>query len=125
MKLVILAASAFALVATPAFAGGWGGSDKPASPQFAHSSAFNYAVQVGAIKSHFSKGNVKQVAGAGAESINKASCGCEGKQVATAHSKNVSLQVATINSGYSFGSINQSAVSTSLAKNIRSSSNHH
>jgi hypothetical protein len=125
MKLVILAASAFALVATPAFAGGWGGWDKPASPQFAHSSAMNYAVQVAKIRSHDAKGSIDQVTGASAESINKASCGCEGKQVATAHSKNVSLQVAKIRSDYSFGSINQSAVSTSLAKNIRSSSKHH
>jgi hypothetical protein len=119
MKFFAIAATAIALAATPAAAGGWGGSHSVVSPQFANASAMNLAVQSGAIKAIVSKGSVKQVTGASAEAINKSNCGCKGSQEATAHSKNVSFQVGTITPGFSVGSINQSAVSTSLAKNVR------
>jgi hypothetical protein len=119
MKLVIIAASAFAFIATPAFAGGFGGSHYAGSPQFASSAASNYAHQTGVIKAIVSKGHIKQVTGASAEAINEGNCGCSGKQVAKATSKNTSFQVATIHAGFSSGSINQSAVSTSLARNSR------
>lgn len=119
MKLAVIAASVLALAATPALAGGWGGHHQPASPQFAHASAMNYAVQAASIKAFISKGSIDQVTGASAEALNKAPCGCAGTQVATAKSKSVSLQVATIKSGVALGSISQSAVSTALAKNVR------
>jgi hypothetical protein len=79
----------------------------------------NYAVQAGSIHALLSKGHIDQVTGAGAESLNKSRCGCDGKQVAKATSKNVSFQSAKIGAGLSFGSITQSAVSTASAKNIR------
>lgn len=119
MKFVLIAASAFAFAATPALAGGWGGSNYAGAPQFASSAAVNYAKQTGAIKAIISKGHIKQVTGASAEAINEGNCGCSGKQVAKAASKNTSFQVATIHAGFSLGSINQSAVSTSLAHNAR------
>jgi hypothetical protein len=119
MKFALIAASAFALIATPALAGGFNGSNYGGSPQFASSAAVNYAKQTGAIKSMMSKGHINQDAGAAAEAANDSSCGCKGKQVAKATSKNTSFQVATIKAGYSTGSINQSAVSTSLAHNSR------
>jgi hypothetical protein len=117
MKFVIIAASAFAFVATPAFAGGFGGSNYAGSPQFASSAASNYAHQTGAIKTVTSKGHIHQDTGAAAEAINEGNCGCAGERVAKATSKNTSFQVATIKGHYSAGSINQSSVSTSLARN--------
>ena len=119
MKFVIIAASAFAFVATPTLAGGFGGSHYAGSPQFASSAASNYAHQAGVIKAVINKGYIKQMTGASAEAINEANCGCTGKQVATASSKNTSFQVATIHAGYNSGSIKQSAVSTSVARNSR------
>lgn len=120
MKFVLVAASALAFAATPALAGGWGGSHYGGSPQFATSSALNYATQIGSIKSFVSKGHIKQMTGASAEAINKSTCGCKGDQVAKANAKNVSFQVGTIHAGFSVGSINQTAVTTALAKNTRS-----
>jgi len=117
MKFAIIAASAFAFAATPAFAGGWGGSNYGGSPQFASSSASNYAEQTGAIRAVVSRGHIDQVTGAAAEAINERSCGCSGKQVAVASSKNTSFQVATIQGRFSTGSITQSSVSTSVAHN--------
>ncbi len=67
MKLVVVATSALLLAASPAFAGGFDNHSQPTSPQFAGSSALNYAVQAGSIRALFSKGSVKQVTGAGAE----------------------------------------------------------
>lgn len=119
MKFLVIAASALAFAATPALAGGWGGSNYGGSPQFAHSSAMNYAKQIATINAGKSFGKIEQVTGAGAEAINKSSCGCKGKQVAKANAKNVSFQVGTINAGFTMGSISQSAVTTSLAKNVR------
>jgi len=118
MKRIIIAASALLVASAPAFAGGWS-HQSPSSPQFANSSALNLAVQVGSIHSFVSKGNVKQVTGAGAESYNKAECGCKGKQVANSVSKNVSLQVGRISGGLNVGSVNQSAVSTAYSGNTR------
>ena len=117
MKFALIAASAFALAATPALAGGFGGSHYAGSPQFASSAAVNYAHQTGAIKSMVNKGHIHQDAGAAAEAINEGNCGCAGKRVAKATSKNTSFQVATIKSGYNSGSIRQSSVSTALARN--------
>jgi hypothetical protein len=117
MKFALIVASAFALVTTPALAGGFGGSNYAGSPQFASSAASNYAHQTGAIKAIVSKGHIKQVTGAAAEAINEGSCGCVGERVAKATSKNTSFQVGTIHAGFSSGSISQSAVSTSLARN--------
>jgi len=119
MKFVIIAASAFALATTPAFAGGFSGANYAGSPQFASSAASNYAHQTGAIKAIVSMGHITQVTGAAAEAVNESGCGCGGKQVAKATSKNTSFQVGTIHAGVSSGSINQSAVSTSLARNTR------
>jgi hypothetical protein len=119
MKFLVIAASALAFAATPALAGGWGGSNYGGSPQFANSSATNYALQVGSMKSLIGFGGIEQVAGAGAESVNLSRCGCKGKQVAKANSKNTSFQAAYIHSGLSVGHISQSAVATSTAKNIR------
>jgi hypothetical protein len=117
MKFALIAASAFALAATPALAGGFGGSHYAGSPQFASSAAVNYAHQTGAIKSMVNKGHIHQDAGAAAEAINEGNCGCAGKRVAKATSKNTSFQVATIKAGYNSGSIRQSSVSTALARN--------
>ena len=119
MKFAFIVASALTLAATPAFAGGFGGSHYAGSPQFASSAAVNYAHQTGAIKAIVSKGHIKQVTGAAAEAVNESGCGCAGKQVAKATSKNTSFQVGTIHAGFSSGSINQSAVSTSMARNTR------
>ncbi len=119
MKFAIAALSALALTAAPAFAGGYDNNHFAGSPQFANSSALNFAVQAGSIHALVSKGNIKQVAGASAEAINKGSCGCSGEQIANAVSKNTSFQVGTIKAGFSVGSINQSGVSTSTAKNVR------
>ena len=120
MKFVLVAASALAFAATPALAGGWGGSHHSVSPQFAASSALNLAVQAASIKAGFTKGSITQVAGADAQSINKSSCGCRGSQTALATSKNVSLQAGSIRAFVNNGSISQTGVSTSLAKNVRS-----
>jgi hypothetical protein len=117
MKFVIIAASAFAFAATPAFAGGFGGSHYAGSPQFASSAAVNYAHQTGAIKTVTSKGHINQDTGAAAEATNEGNCGCVGKRVAKATSKNTSFQVATIQGHTSTGSINQSSFSTALAHN--------
>jgi hypothetical protein len=119
MKLVVIAASALAFVATPALAGGWGGSHYAGAPQFASSAAVNYATQSGAIKALVSKGHIKQVTGASAEAYNEGNCGCAGHQTAKAYSKNTSFQIGTISAGLSVGSINQSAVSTATAVNSR------
>ena len=117
MKFALIVASALTLAATPAFAGGFGGSHYAGSPQFASSAASNYAHQTGAIKSMTNKGHIHQDAGAAAEAINEGNCSCKGKRVAKATSKNTSFQVATIKAGYNSGSINQSSVSTALARN--------
>lgn len=117
MKFALIVASALTLAASPAFAGGFGGSNYGGSPQFASSAASNYAHQTGAIKTVTSKGHINQDTGAAAEAINEGNCGCAGKKVAKATSKNVSFQVATIQGHSSKGSINQSSVSTSLARN--------
>ncbi len=119
MKRIIIAASALIVATAPAFAGGWS-NHSPSSPQLAHSSAYNLAVQVGTISAyHNSKGRVKQVTGAGAESLNKSGCGCKGVQKASAVSKNVSIQVGRIDSHHSVGSISQSSISTALSSNKR------
>ena len=117
MKFALIAASVFALAATPALAGGFGGSHYAGSPQFASSAAVNYAKQTGAIKSMTNKGHIHQDAGAAAEAVNEGNCSCKGKRVAKATSKNTSFQVATITTGYNSGSIKQSSVSTALARN--------
>jgi hypothetical protein len=117
MKFGIIAASVLALAATPALAGGFGGSHYAGSPQFASSAAVNYAKQTGAIKSIYSSGHIHQDTGAAAEAINEGNCGCAGKRVAKATSKNTSFQSATIQGHSSKGSITQSAVSTSLSRN--------
>ncbi|MGF1619436.1 MAG: hypothetical protein ACFCUR_02340 [Rhodomicrobiaceae bacterium] len=118
MKRIIIAASALIVATAPAFAGGWS-HQSPSSPQMANSSALNLALQVGSISAYHSTGSVKQVTGAGAESINKANCGCKGLQTANSVSKNVSIQVGRINSHHSVGSIDQSAVSTAFSSNRR------
>ncbi len=117
MKFALIVASALTLAATPALAGGFGGSHYAGSPQFASSAAVNYAKQTGAIKSMTNKGHIHQDAGAAAEAVNEGNCSCKGKRVAKATSKNTSFQVATIQSGYNSGSIKQSSVSTALARN--------
>jgi len=117
MKFTFIVASAFALAATPALAGGWGGSHYAGSPQFANSAAVNYAKQTGAIKTMTSKGRINQDTGAAAEAVNEGNCGCAGKRVAKATSKNTTFQVAKIQGRFSKGSINQSSFSTSLARN--------
>lgn len=126
MKFLVVAASALAFAATPALAGGWGGSNYGGSPQFANSSALNFAKQMGTIKAQSGhskhgwgksvKSRIDQMTGASAEAINKSSCGCKGKQVAKAFAKNNSFQTAKI---YGVGTITQSAVSSALAKNVR------
>ena len=118
MKSLIVAASALIIATGPAFAGGWD-YQQPTSPQFANATALNYAVQIGSVKALFNKGGIKQVTGAGAEAINESFCGCKGEQHANAFAKNVSIQTATIKGGLSVGSVNQSAVATSFAKNYR------
>jgi hypothetical protein len=118
MKRIIIAASALIVATAPAFAGGWS-HQSPSSPQLAQSSALNLAVQVGSVKSFFSKGGVKQVTGAGAESLNRSECGCIGSQTATSVSKNVSLQVGSISGGLNVGKIDQSSISTSYSSNAR------
>lgn len=120
MKLVIVATSALLLAVAPASAGGWGGQQSPSAPQFANSTALNYAKQIASIHAFKAYGGIKQVTGAGAESINKADCGCTGSQTATSFAKNYSFQVGTVKSGISGGWIDQSAVATSVSKNIRS-----
>lgn len=120
MKLVIVAASALLLSVASASAGGWGGHQSPSAPQFANSTALNYAKQIANMKTFKNYGGIKQVTGAGAESINKADCGCTGSQTATSFAKNNSFQSATIKSVISNGWIDQSAVATSVSKNIRS-----
>lgn len=119
MKFAIIAASALAFAASPALAGGWGGSHYAGSPQFAMSSALNYAHQVGSIKALVSKGKITQVTGASAEAINKSKCGCKGSQTALANAKNVSFQAATVTSGFHKGGIEQTAVTSAIAKNVR------
>ena len=117
MKFTLIVASALTLAATPAFAGGFGGSHYAGSPQFASSAAVNYAHQIGTIKAITSMGHIHQDAGAAAEAVNEGNCSCMGKRVAKATSKNTSFQVATIQAHYNMGSINQSSVSTALARN--------
>ena len=119
MKFVLIAASSIVLASTSAFAGGFSGSHYAGSPQFATSAAVNYAHQSGAIKTMMNKGHINQETGAAAEASNVSSCGCAGKQVAKATSKNTSFQVATIHALSSHGSINQSSVSTAMAHNYR------
>lgn len=120
MKTVIVAASAFLLALAPASAGGYGGHNQVSAPQFAHSSALNYVKQIGVIKAHTNKGKLKQVTGASAESINKASCDCPGKQVAKSFGKNRSFQFGAIKAGHNSGKLDQSSVVTSFSKNVRS-----
>ena len=118
MKFAIIAASALAFVATPAFAGGFSGSNYAGAPQFASSAASNYAQQLADLGAYKTKGHIDQVTGAAAEAINEATCGCSGELTAKATSKNTSIQVAAIHATFTSGSITQSAVSTALAHNV-------
>src|SRR5688572_4812374 len=98
MKFGIVAAAALVLSASSATAGGFNGSHYAPAPQFTNSSALNYAKQAAAVYGN-KVSHVEQVAGATAEAINEAKCGCAPvKQVANAHSKNVSIQVGKIDS---------------------------
>jgi hypothetical protein len=120
MKFGIITATALILSASSAMAGGFNGSHHSSAPQFANSSALNLAKQAAAI--HGSKvSHLEQVAGATAKAINKANCGCvPAKQVANAHSKNVSIQVGKIdNYGGYISKLSQTAVSSATAKNVR------
>jgi len=120
MKLGLIAATALVLSTSSAMAGGFNGSHHAQAPQFANSSALNLAVQAAAI--HGNKlGHLEQVAGATAEAINKADCGClSAAQVANAHAKNVSIQVGKIETHGGFASkLSQTAVASATAQNIR------
>lgn len=120
MKFGLITATALLLSASSAMAGGFNGSHYAPAPQFANSSALNYAKQAAAVYGN-KVSHVEQVAGATAEAINEAKCGCApAKQVANAHSKNVSIQVGKIDSygGY-VSKLSQTAVSSATAKNIR------
>lgn len=120
MKFGLITATTLILSASSAMAGGFNGSHHSTAPQFANSSAYNMAAQTGAIFGN-KVSHLEQVAGATAEAINKAKCGCApAKQVANAHAKNVSIQVGKIDSygGY-ISKLSQTAVSSATAKNIR------
>ena len=121
MKFGLITATALILSASAAMAGGFNGSHHSPAPQFANASAYNMAAQVGAIFGS-KVSHLEQVAGATAEAVNKAKCGCTpGKQVANAHAKNVSIQVGKIDSyGGFISKLSQTAVSSATAKNIRS-----
>lgn len=120
MKSVIIAA-AFAITATPALAGGFGGPKNVTAPQFANASALNLAIQAGGVHSK-AKGKMEQLTGAAADAINKSECHCEpGLQAANAKAKNVSIQAGSVSSWNGRGVLNQSAVSTAISKNIRGS----
>jgi hypothetical protein len=119
MKIAIITASVLALSVTPALAGGFGGSHHVSAPQFATSSALNLAVQIGKVRAG-GNAKIEQVAGAAADAINKANCGCQAaSQTAHASSKNVSLQLGSASSYFGKATLSQTAVSTSVAKNIR------
>ena len=120
MKKAIFAASILALSATPALAGGFGGPQHVSAPQFATSSAMNLAAQVAKVHTE-QKGKFEQITGAAADAINKANCGClPTSQTAHATSKNVSLQVGKLEAYHGNAKLSQTAVSTAIAKNIRS-----
>lgn len=119
MKLVAIAASALILSASSAFAGGFGGHNHNTAPQFATSSALNLALQVGTV-SGYKASSLEQISGAAAEAINKSNCGClPGSQTAHAGAKNVSIQFGKVTSVKGKASLSQTAVATSVAKNIR------
>jgi hypothetical protein len=116
-RIVILAA-ALAITSTSALAGGHDDVSYANAPQFAFSNAANFAFQHA--KSFVSaKGDIEQVTGASAESLNETKCACKGKQVAVANAKNVSVQSATLGSFTGAGTISQSSVATAVASNHR------